>query len=63
MHVFDLLDPAASVTVAALTNGLWQGLVLLGLVWGLLRIAEARRRQGNSGAASAAESQAARLSN
>lgn len=44
MHIFDLLDPAASVTVAALVNGLWQGLVLLGLVWGLLRIVELRRR-------------------
>ena len=44
MDVFDLLDPAASVTVAALVNGLWQGLVLLGLVWSLLRIVERRRR-------------------
>ena len=44
MHVLELLDPAASMAVTALVNGLWQGLVLIGLVWGLLRIVEARRR-------------------
>ena len=44
MHVLELLDPAASMVVTALVNGLWQGLVLMGLVWGLLRIVEARRQ-------------------
>ena len=44
MHVLDLLDPAALVVVTALVNGLVQGLVLLVLVWGLLRMAGARQR-------------------
>ena len=44
MYIFDLLDPAASLFVAALVNGLWQGLVVLVLVWGLLRLVEVRRR-------------------
>ncbi len=44
MYIFDLLDPAASMTIAALVNGLLQGLVLLGLMWSLMRIAETRRR-------------------
>lgn len=44
MHVLDTLDFTASVVVTAFVNGLWQGLLLLGLVWCLLRIFEARRR-------------------
>ena len=44
MHALDALDRTASVIVTAFVNGLWQGLVLLGLIWCLLRVLEARRR-------------------
>ncbi len=44
MHALDALDHTASVIVTAFVNGLWQGLVLLGLIWCLLRVLEARRR-------------------
>ncbi len=42
MHVVDLLDPIASVAVTALVNGLWQGLLVLGLVWGVVQVVETR---------------------
>ena len=44
MVSLDVFDHTASVIVTAFVNGLWQGLVLLGLIGCLLRLLDARRR-------------------
>jgi len=44
MHSLNAMAPEASVIVTALVNGLWQGMVLVGLGWCLLRVLSAKQR-------------------
>lgn len=42
MYVFEYLDTLGPTVLTAFLNGLWQGMLLFGLVWCIIRVLEAR---------------------